>query len=693
MRSTVSFILATLILITSTLVNTACATNTPNDSSMHFNGFEAHPVGTLTSFEDQSGLWESTTGKAEVLVGRQRTDKMSLRMSGDRCVVQWTPGKTEGDPHELTFWAQRWSKQGTFEFRVEGYDGQTWRELYNGDEAVKVGGYNTQVSIPLNGMIPERIRFICVSQPGRGILIDDVRITRRMPMTVRFVTSSTTGMPVLIGNRHNPINMIVVDAPDNTNQLSIQSITLSLEGKGDTETIETVEVFAAGSRSAIPWRDPATTFEHAIQFGGSFIPASQMTFKAEQPLADGKNYFWVSYRLKPGATQIRLPVIRCKSVSMNDGKTHKVDNDTNHARSQASQRIGYALRNAGDDNVASYRIPGLTTTCKGTLIAVYDVRYNSWSDLPGNIDIGMSRSTDGGLTWEDMKVIGDMGDDPNWSYDGVGDPAVLADQQTGMIWVAGLWSHGQRGWKDSGPGLDPGQTGQLVLFKSDDDGLTWSKPINITEQVKHPEWRLMFNGPGRGITMRNGTLIFAAQFRDHDGVPFSTIIYSKDHGKSWQVGTGAKPDTTEAQVAELHDGSLMLNMRDNRGGSRSVYVTDDLGQTWNMHDSSRSALPEPVCQASLIGMDLEGMNERVLLFSNPAVSDKPRRNMTIKASLDGGTTWPSEHHLLIDAGNSAGYSCLTMIDQNTIGILYEGSRANMTFMRIPLADVIGGRTR
>ena len=41
-------------------------------------------------------------------------------------------------------------------------------------------------------------------------------------------------------------------------------------------------------------------------------------------------------------------------------------------------------------------------------------------DLPGDIDVGMSRSTDGGQTWEKMKNIMDMGNDPKWRYDGVG---------------------------------------------------------------------------------------------------------------------------------------------------------------------------------------------------------------------------------------------------------------------------------
>ncbi|WP_281954042.1 exo-alpha-sialidase, partial [Pseudophaeobacter arcticus] len=139
------------------------------------------------------------------------------------------------------------------------------------------------------------------------------------------------------------------------------------------------------------------------------------------------------------------------------------------------------------------------------------------------------------------------------------------------------------------------ETSQLMLVKSEDDGLSWSKSINITSQVKDPKWHLLLQGPGKGITMSDGTLVFPAQYKDEAEMPHSTIIYSKDRGKTWEIGTGAKPNTTVSQVVELDDGRLMLNMRDNRGGSRSVYTTSDMGQTWEVHSTSRKTLIEPVC--------------------------------------------------------------------------------------------------
>ena len=106
------------------------------------------------------------------------------------------------------------------------------------------------------------------------------------------------------------------------------------------------------------------------------------------------------------------------------------------------------------------------------------------------------------------------------------------------------------------------------------------------------------------------------------------------------------------------------------------------------------ALIEPgTCMASLIGIRTKLNKQGLpwLLFSNPNVGNRPRRMMTIKASADSGKTWPEGWQLLLDAGNSAGYSCLTMIDKETIGILYEGSQSHLTFQRIKLSDVVRGK--
>ena len=166
-------------------------------------------------------------------------------------------------------------------------------------------------------------------------------------------------------------------------------------------------------------------------------------------------------------------------------------------------------------------------------------------------------------------------------------------------------------------------------------------------------------------------------------------MWSKDHGETWQAGTGAFPHTTESQVIEVEPGVLMSNCRYDKGAVRVVMTTRDLGATWTPHPTSRRALVEPrACMASLIEVDRElgKPSQGRVLFSNP---DHPatRRRIMIKASPDGGDSWPVDRRVLLDTGRSAGYSCMTMIDPETVGILYECSQSHLAFQRVPLVEL------
>ena len=351
------------------------------------------------------------------------------------------------------------------------------------------------------------------------------------------------------------------------------------------------------------------------------------------------------------------------------------------------------VRNAGDDGSAAYRIPGLVTTPKGTLIAVYDIRYAGAWDLQADIDVGMSRSTDGGKTWEPMKVIIDMGEWGGLSQEenGVGDPSVLVDPSSGKLFALGTWTHGikgQRAWTAVGDGFEPGKTAQLMMVVSDDDGLTWSEPRNLTRMIKQKDWRFTFQGPGRGIVMADGTLVFPMQYINAERIPSSTVMVSHDGGETWIMGTGAKLDTTESQVIESDPGVLMLNMRDNRGTGRAVATSTDYGQSWTEHPTS-GRLEEPVCMASILKVPAAEncLGRDLVLFSNPA-DPQWRWHMTVKASLDGGWTWLEENQLMYDPDGCWGYSCLTMVDPETVGILYESATAHMMFVSIPLREIV-----
>lgn len=503
--------------------------------------------------------------------------------------------------------------------------------------------------------------------------------------------------PLFVGRPAKDLLTVEFSVNNAPTPLELKKVELSFSGESRLAGLEQVSVNYAGT---------ANTTGSPVAFGKSTVIDKQIQIPGNLKLMKGSHFLNFTFSLKsnPDLTT-GFHVSEVKLYFQN----HEPINIQNSGNFMF--RPALVLRAAGEDGVNTYRIPGLVTTSDGTLIAVYDVRHHSSKDLQEDIDIGMSRSTDGGQTWEPMKIIMDMGE---WggrpqNENGTGDPCVLYDTQNHTLWVASLWMSGstpdQMLWWASKPGLSPGQTGQFLLVKSTDDGRSWSEPMNITSQIKDPSWQLLLQGPGRGITMSDGTLVFPAQFKADIGTKaidggqytcHSTIVYSTDGGNTWHIGTGAKPNTTESQVVELADGSLMLNMRDDRNrkdkgdsNGRAVAVTSDLGKTWTVHPSSNSALPEPNCQASLISarVKLNGKMQQVLFFSNP--NDKTDRiNMTIKASIDEGLTWPVAYQTELNAASGYGYSCMTMVDENTIGIVYEGEK-ELFFQKIPVSDLLG----
>jgi sialidase-1 len=499
-------------------------------------------------------------------------------------------------------------------------------------------------------------------------------------------------IPVFVGKSDVSLYTLKLRLDEGNENVSLKKVILNFTPSSQPDCIASLSVVYTGTEIPL--------------FGSSQNIGLQTTIAGSSPIAAGLNFISLNFTLKSGALLAKSFELQEAELIFSDNQSIKVAPE-----SKFVCRPALLLRAAGQDKTNTFRIPGLVTTDKGTLIAVYDNRYNNSKDLQEDIDIGMSRSTDGGQTWQPMKVIMDMGEYGGRSQrlNGIGDPCVLFDDKTNTIWVAALWMSGATEkdmlWWASKPGMKPEETGQFILVKSTDDGVTWSQPINITSQIKDPAWQLLLQGPGRGITMTDGTLVFPAQFKTDlgtkalDGGQYtchSTIVYSKDQGKTWQIGTGAKSNTTEAQVVELADGSLMLNMRDDRNrtdkgetNGRAVAVTTDLGKTWTKHASSNSSLQEPNCMASIISADIE-INEKmqqVLFFSNPD-SKTERSHMTIKASLDGGLTWPKEYQTELNSEAGYGYSCMSMVDNKTIGILYEGAK-ELYFQKIPVSDLLG----
>ena len=495
------------------------------------------------------------------------------------------------------------------------------------------------------------------------------------------VTTSRPVHPVLIRNDAGAVLQIVADVQPNKD-VRLQALHVTLDGTDDVADIESLSLFATGDKQE---------FATAIPFGKPHDAATTVAFRGDLVLRPGKNVLWLSCRLKPTADLSHKVRVACTSIETTAGKLLVKD-----LSPAVRQRVGVALRKHNDDGVHTYRIPALTTTPKGTLLCVFDMRRRMGRDLQEDIDIGLSRSTDGGKAWEPVRVIMDMGKYGGLpeEQNGCSDPGIIVDHKTGEIFCFAVWMHGNPGkhqWTGDGsaPGYEIGKAAQILVVSSKDDGRTWTKPVNLTRKLKPTEWWLFAPSPQQGINLTDGTLVMPVQGRDAKGIEFSTIMTSSDHGTTWAVGMPAYSGGSECQAVQLGDGSIMLNIRNEHERFRAVFVTKDLGKTWQPHATNRKTLIEPNCNGSLLRVDYveAGVKKHVLLFSNPH-TQKGRTHQTIQVSFDDGLTWPGSHHLLIDEGRGAGYPSLTRVDGRHVGIVYEGSQAHLVFERFPLAELL-----
>ncbi len=508
-------------------------------------------------------------------------------------------------------------------------------------------------------------------------------------------------IPILKELAFNPVLRIKIT---NNNSVTLKSLSLITSGTTNLQDLKSIGAFMSGKDSAFIRSRPFNITENISKV---------IELKGKMKLDPGVNYIWISCELNSNADILHFVNINLEEIRLKGISDPKIQFDAD----QTPHRMGLALRSHGQGGVDTYRIPGLATSSKGTLMAVYDVRRGSGRDLQGDIDIGLSRSFDGGNSWEPMQIVLDM---DNWGglpqkFNGVSDASILVNGDD--IYIAGLWMHGvinkegewvenltekstdwNHQWRNKGSqaGFGVKETSQFLITKSTVDGKTWSEPVNLTKMCKKEDWWLWAPAPGRGIVMEDGTLVFPTQGRDREGLPFSNITYSKDSGKTWQTSNPASHNTTENSVVEYEQGKLMLNIRDNRNrieksaaNGRAIFYTTDLGNTWEEHPTSHGALVEPVCMASLYKhvYNSGNSNNSVLLFSNPN-SKYQRINQTIKMSFDGGKTWPVKNWILLDEGKGRGYSCLTSIDEHTIGIVYEGSRSDLIFQKIDISEYI-----
>ncbi len=333
-----------------------------------------------------------------------------------------------------------------------------------------------------------------------------------------------------------------------------------------------------------------------------------------------------------------------------------------------------ALFVSGSKDTHTFRIPAIITAKNGDLIATCDARRKSGADLiwVRDIDIAIRRSTDHGKTWTHMDFICDFGDGRPAS-----DPSLLLDQTTGEIFCFYNYMD-----QDSAP-----KEFRLYVQSSKDNGKTWGKARDITDEISKPDWKMDFKfiTSGRGIQTRGGELLHT-MVNLRNGLH---IFGSKDHGKSWYLKDVPLKPGNESKVIELADGRLMVNCRAQGKGFRWVHVSKDGGKSWEGRVDR--SLIDPGCNGSILRYTSvkDGYQKNRLLFCN-ANSFKGRQNLSVRISYNEGKTWSEGK--VIDSGPAA-YSSLTICKDGTIGVLYEPGYKKVRFASFTLEDLTDGRDK
>lgn len=317
---------------------------------------------------------------------------------------------------------------------------------------------------------------------------------------------------------------------------------------------------------------------------------------------------------------------------------------------------------SGAGGYHTYRVPAIAVTTRGTVLAFCEGRRRSASDT-GLIEILSRRSTDGGRTWEPTRcVVAERAMT-------CGNATPMVDPHTGTIWLPFCKN------REDGPEklVFEGKAPRTAwLTRSDDDGLTWAKPWEITAEVKLPDWTWFAFGPGHGIALRDGRLLVpsvharAVDYRHSDPCR-AHVTVSDDHGATWRAGGVVDvPTSSECELAEIAPGVVYLNAR---------YEVEDAGRVsaWS-RDGGQSfpevqidaTLNDAMCQGSLTALSPD--DPMHLLLVNASGAKSKRERLVARISRDGGRTFGAER--VLDPGCAA-YSDTLMLPDGTALCLYE----------------------
>ena len=316
--------------------------------------------------------------------------------------------------------------------------------------------------------------------------------------------------------------------------------------------------------------------------------------------------------------------------------------------------------------VSCYRIPSIITAINGDLIAAIDERVPSCGDLKWSRDINIviRKSSDNGKTWGKIEKIIDYPLGQSAS-----DPSMILDKQTNTIFL--FYNY-----------MDLDNQKDIYYLKyisSNDNGKSWSKPVDITNQISKENWKndFKFITSGRGIQTKKGTLLHCLV-----NLQKGTHVFgSNDNGKTWFITETPTSPGDESKIVELNDGSWMVNSRVNKLGYRYSHVSNDDGKTWI--SKKEESIIDPGCNGSLIRYSHDKKN--LLLLTN-INNKKERKEIVLRYSIDEGRSWSNPK---IIYNGEAAYSSMTVMENGSLGLFFEmDNYTKNVFTSISIKDVL-----
>ena len=223
-------------------------------------------------------------------------------------------------------------------------------------------------------------------------------------------------------------------------------------------------------------------------------------------------------------------------------------------------------------------------------------------------------------------------------------------------------------------------TDYLYMTSSEDGGKTWSVP-SILNLRKDSEQSLLV-GPGRGMVTSKGRIVFTA-YEFTNGDRNSTAIYSDDKGKTWTRGASVSSQSSEAVVTEA-DGKLYMFTR--HGG---YYVSDNWGESWSTKQNMGISY-NLRCQLTAITYPQKIDGKTAILFAAPSNTGNRAAGKIFVGLVkeDGTLDWKYDYS--INGSAYYAYSCLTVLPDGTVGLLYENEATELTYKNLDIDDIAKG---